>query len=314
MTTSTSVSDAVSSAGSIVVGFDDSEPSLAAVRWAAGEAARREVPLRIVSAFLPEDLFATSEEIDLLMAKVAQRAIDEARSVSATLSIEHQEIEDLAVPVLLSESAGAALLVVGSRGRGGFKGLLMGSVARQCVHRAPGPVAVVDDERTKAAVESAATQSSTDDGRGEAKGSVLVGVDGSACSIEALRWAADEARSLGCALVPVMAWHWPISYGVAAAPSNFDPASDAAVTLEGAVSLVRSTHPDVTIDGRVIEGWPAQVLTKRSSDAALLVVGSRGLGAIAEMWLGSVSEYCVSHAHCPVVVMHGARTGGARRH
>ncbi len=310
MTTTTLSNDASGSARLIVVGFDDSEPSFAAVRWAAGEAARRGLPLRIVSAFLSEDLSATEEEIDRMMATMVQRAADEAKRISPSLSIEHQVFEDLAVPMLLRESASAALLVVGARGRGGFKGLLLGSVARQCVHRAQGPVAVIH-QVSEAGGDEASALPDAGDARSHATiGSVVVGVDGSSCSNDALRWAADEARVLGCALRVITVWHWPYSYGWAAAPSNFDPASDAAVVLERSVALVRSSHPSLTIDDQVVEGWPAQVLTQCSSGAALLVVGSRGRGAIAEMWLGSVSEYCVSHAHSPVAVLHGTGAGG----
>jgi nucleotide-binding universal stress UspA family protein len=311
MTTTTSSNDASGPARPVVVGFDDSEPSFAAVRWAAREAAARDVPLKIVSSFLPEDFSATEEETDRMMATMVQRAVDEARSISVSLRIEQQVFDDLAVPMLLRESAHAALLVVGARGRGGFKGLLIGSVARQCVHRAQGPVAVIHQESVEGAGEAAGSHLSGATGQEVTVGSVVVGVDGSACSNEALRWAADEAGVLGCPLRVITVWHWPYSYGWAAAPSNFDPADDAAAILKGAVSPIRATHPELTIVDQVVEGWPAQVLTQCSSGAALLVVGSRGLGALAEMWLGSVSEYCVSHAHSPVVVLHGGASGGS---
>jgi nucleotide-binding universal stress UspA family protein len=313
MTTTPSASDASSPVRPIVVGFDDSEPSFAAVRWASREAAARDVPLRIVSSFVPEDLSAPEEEIDRLMAMMVQRAVDEARSISASLRIEHQVFDDLAVPMLLRESAHAALLVVGARGRGGFKGLLIGSVARQCVHRGQGPVAVIHLESAEGGGEAAGSHASGATGRDGTVGPVVVGVDGSACSNEALRWAADEARVLGCALRVITVWHWPYSYGWAAAPSNFDPADDAATILKGAVAPIRASHPELTIVDQVVEGWPAQVLTQCSSGAALLVVGSRGLGALAEMWLGSVSEYCVSHAHSPVVVLHGDASDGSEQ-
>jgi len=281
----------------IVVGFDDSRASSEAVRWAAREALRRGATLAIVSAFLPEDLFATREESTRLMGEVAERALAEARQAADGVVTELQEFEDLPVPVLLREAASADLLVVGSRGRGGFTDLLLGSVARQCVHRSPIPVAVIHGDGAHGAALSP---------DGASDRSVVVGVDGSAGSLVALRWAAEEATAIGCALAPLHVWHWPISYGWASIPENWDPSKDATVVLDEAVALVRSLHPTLEITPQVIEGWPAQVLTHHAAGAEMLVVGSRGHGELTEILIGSVSEFCVSHAPGPVVVMHGA--------
>jgi len=122
-----------------------------------------------------------------------------------------------------------------------------------------------------------------------------------------LAWAARQAELTGSALVVVTTWEWPASTGWAIpVPDNFDPAADTADGLETSLAAVRAEHPGLTIETRVVEGHPAPVLVEASRSADLLVVGSRGRGAFAGMVLGSVSEHCVSHAHCPVVVFRAA--------
>ncbi|MGP8058233.1 MAG: universal stress protein [Acidimicrobiales bacterium] len=143
----------------------------------------------------------------------------------------------------------------------------------------------------------------TDVQRGGAQ-RILVGVDGSPTSIEALEWAVSHAQASGATLRVVMSWEWPTSYGWGlAVPSDYDPAADARRQLDQALAPVRADHPDVEIDQAVIEGHPAPVLIDESARADLLVVGSRGHGEFVGMLLGSVSEHCVSNAHCPVVVV-----------
>ena len=134
-------------------------------------------------------------------------------------------------------------------------------------------------------------------------GRIVAGIDGSPPSLDALAWAARQAELTGSALVVVTTWEWPASTGWAIpVPDNFDPAADTADGLETSLAAVRAEHPGLTIETRVVEGHPAPVLVEASRSADLLVVGSRGRGAFAGMVLGSVSEHCVSHAHCPVVV------------
>jgi nucleotide-binding universal stress UspA family protein len=137
-----------------------------------------------------------------------------------------------------------------------------------------------------------------------AGGRVVVGVDGSACGARALAWAAEQATRTGAALEMVTAWQWPTSYGWALPlPSDFDPASGARQVQTDALTAVRADHPDLNVTEVVAEGSSAQVLIDRSEDADLLVVGSRGHGELTGMLVGSVSEHCVAHAHCPVVVV-----------
>jgi nucleotide-binding universal stress UspA family protein len=144
---------------------------------------------------------------------------------------------------------------------------------------------------------------STSDRSDRASG-VVVGIDGSASSKEALAWAARQAALTGDPLTVVMTWSVPVNYGNAPGwPSNFEPAADAKAALEACVLEVLGPHPRVTVTAKVVEGRPSDVLVEQSKTAALLVVGSRGHGEIAGMLLGSVSEFVTTHAHCPVVIM-----------
>ena len=139
---------------------------------------------------------------------------------------------------------------------------------------------------------------------GEEPRKIVVGIDGSDSSIRALEWAANQAESTGSQLEVITTWEWPTTYGWAPPFSaDYAPGTDARRTLDEAVEKVRSTHPDVDMRSTVIEGHPAPALIEASRGADLLVLGSRGHGEFVGMLLGSVSEHCVTHARCPVVVL-----------
>jgi nucleotide-binding universal stress UspA family protein len=89
-------------------------------------------------------------------------------------------------------------------------------------------------------------------------------------------------------------------------PDNYDPEGDIHGTLETALAPLRTAHPGVDVEGRVVRGHPAPILVEASKGAELLVVGSRGHGEFVGMVIGSVSEYCAEHAHCPVLVHRAA--------
>jgi nucleotide-binding universal stress UspA family protein len=133
---------------------------------------------------------------------------------------------------------------------------------------------------------------------------IVVGVDGSPASQEALGWGARQAVLTSAPLRAVIAWHWPVMYGgYGGVPVDLDLESDASVVLKQMVADLGEDVPSSGVQDVVQEGHPVQVLLDQAKDAALLVVGSRGHGAFAGMLLGSVSEHCVSHATCPVVVV-----------
>jgi nucleotide-binding universal stress UspA family protein len=139
-------------------------------------------------------------------------------------------------------------------------------------------------------------------------GKIVVGIDGSPASLEALRWAMRQATLTGSRLEVVVTWEWPQSYGWAPPyPSDYSPSADARKTLEEAVVEVGAAFPDVRTDLTVVEGHPAPALVEASKGADLLVVGSRGHGEFAGMLIGSVSEHCTAIAKCPVVVVRTTR-------
>jgi nucleotide-binding universal stress UspA family protein len=135
---------------------------------------------------------------------------------------------------------------------------------------------------------------------------IVVGLDGSTASKEALHWAARQAQLTGSSVRAVISWRWPDMYGYAAPPSDLDLEAEAREVLAKSVAEVLGDFPDVAVEQQVRQGHPSEHLLEESKKASLLVVGSRGHGAFAGMLLGSVSEHCVSHAACPVVVVRRA--------
>lgn len=132
---------------------------------------------------------------------------------------------------------------------------------------------------------------------------IVVGIDGSSSSAAAAEWAARQAELTDSTLYAITTWHSPTSFGYPMPiPDGFDPAGEAMKVLDEAVAKLATSHPSVDIQTSVAEGYAAQILVEASNDAELLVVGSRGHGELAGMLLGSVSEHCVTHAHCPVLV------------
>lgn len=138
-------------------------------------------------------------------------------------------------------------------------------------------------------------------------GRIVVGFDGSPSSLDALTWAVRQAERTSASLEVMMCWEWPSSYGWAVpVPEDFDPEDDIRATLETALAPLRTAQGGVVIDGRVVRGHPAPILVEASKGADLLVVGSRGHGEFVGMVIGSVSEHCAAHAHCPVLVHRAA--------
>ena len=136
------------------------------------------------------------------------------------------------------------------------------------------------------------------------QGRIVVGVDGSEGSMHALRWAAKQAGYTGATLEVVTAWDYPATYGwVPVPPEDYALADFAEKSLNEAIAEVFGADVPENLERRVVEGHPAQVLVAASKDAELLVVGSRGYGGFADALLGSVSTYCVHHAHGAVTVI-----------
>ncbi len=135
-------------------------------------------------------------------------------------------------------------------------------------------------------------------------GRIVVGVDGSESSHSALLWAVRQAQLTGRGVDAVITWSIPGTAGVAGAlPENFNPAADAASAVLDAVASVRTANPGLDLRTVEVEGPAGPSLVDYAAEAELLVIGSRGHGFVAGLLLSSVSEYCVAHAHCPVLVL-----------
>ena len=130
---------------------------------------------------------------------------------------------------------------------------------------------------------------------------IVVGVDGSDGSRNAVRWAAGQARLTGAELRAVASWRWP-NY-VTRIPPGVDLRADTQRILQEVMAEIRTEFPDVPVSERVVEGPGGPALLSQADGATLLVVGARGRAAFPGMLLGSVAEYCVRNGSCPVVVV-----------
>jgi nucleotide-binding universal stress UspA family protein len=147
-------------------------------------------------------------------------------------------------------------------------------------------------------------------GEGGAQELVVVGVDGSAESVAALRWAARYATASGARVRALLAWHYPGAAGgppIEKAPQAVHDQTDAQMheTLDTAIAKAYEGQDAGGVEKSTAYGHPAQALIEASKEADLLVVGRHGHGAFTGMLLGSVSIHCVTGAYCPVVVIRG---------
>ena len=289
----------------IVVGVDGSEGASQALLWACREAEVRGWPITAVMAWgfldqhhanLEESFDPHYTEVDALAALDAY--IEQSLPPERSGKVRRHIVVDLAAAALLDASADADLLVVGARGLGGFRSLLLGSVSQQCLHHASCPVAVVRNDR--AALE---------DGHVER---IVVGVDGSEPSRQALAWAVEEGRLRHSHLTIVHAWHVPYFDGFPYTTGAFDPASfedTARVTLDATIAGVDFTGLSEPVERVLATGGAAPGLLEAAKGADLVVVGARGRGGFGELLLGSVSQQVTHHATCPVVVVHSSSEG-----
>jgi nucleotide-binding universal stress UspA family protein len=218
------------------------------------------------------------------MSDPAVTAVPRAAAVEVSFTIAAGEPAEHLVHL----ARGARLLVVGSRGRGGVRSTLLGSVALHCSTHAPCPVVVVH-----APLQPTAAR-------------VVVGFDDSPVARTALAWAAEEARRRGAAL-KVVATYQPVVYWsdvVAVVPPPYDESMpEFRRRVERLVSEVlgEPLGQDVSVVTEV--GQAGEVLVRRAEGAELLVVGSRSRSRLAGMVLGSVALHCAVHASCPVLVV-----------
>ncbi|MEU4512219.1 universal stress protein [Nonomuraea wenchangensis] len=268
----------------ILVAVDGSAPATAAVEWAAADAARRGLGLRLVHVCgqCPRDEYATE-----FCAEALATAGDLARELAGGVEVGAELMLGDPAEVLIGESHHADTLVVGSRGLGGFTGLLVGSVSMAVAGHAAGPVVVVRGAATKT------------------YGRVVTGYDGSPHAEAALQYAVEQARARGIPLHVVHAWQTPVFSPYLAACNTVlvNVYREETGAVAESVALWREKNPDVEITDEALTGHPVGVLARAGAAADLVVVGSRGLGGLAAAVLGSVSQGVLHHVTCPVAVV-----------
>ncbi|MEW1980389.1 universal stress protein [Citricoccus sp. NPDC079358] len=293
-----STQDAATTHG-IVVGVDGSEQSVSAAKWAAREAELRGLPLTLVTAYTMPVFAASALEAgygvpdDTMIRdgamQVLQGVVNQLGRLEVPL-VHRVEMGD-AAGVLVDYSANANLLVAGTRGRGGFFGRLLGSVASALPAHAKCPVVIVPKGEHAS--------------RAAAGVPVIVGVDGSEQGRIAALAAALEAEVRQSPLRVVIAMP-PISGAVAWLPATVDEQSligEMRERLEAGIDWLRSEFPSLEITSDIVDGVPVDVMVNESKTARLTVVGTRGHGGFTGALLGSTSQGVISHAHGPVMVV-----------
>jgi nucleotide-binding universal stress UspA family protein len=278
----------------VIVGADGTDSSKAAVRWAAREAQRRGLPLRVVHVFdweWREARFDASNHYLNLARQVAEGvaadAVFEARLEAPELEIESEPVLGHETAMLLAEAEHAELVVLGSRGRGGFGSLLLGSVSQRVATHAECPVVVV---RGRVAVE----------------GPVAAGVDDSPSAELVLQTAFEAAAARHAALLVIRSFLPAVPLWMAKAPTGDadTPAADAdeQARLEEQLAPWRAKFPAVPVETVLTHQGAAAALVAASGRAQLVIAGSHGHGAIAGALLGSAGLQLLHHAECPVYI------------
>lgn len=278
----------------IVVGYDASPDSRAALGWALDEAGRTALPVRVVHVFdwyvgtmwVPPGPSAWPDtearaDVKAMLAIV----VEEAHRTHPQVAVESAVLDGPTQVCLREASADAALVVLGARGTGGFAGLLIGSTAVSVSSRARCPVVVVRAETA------------------DAHGDLFVGVDGSPGSQPALEFAFERAATQQVALRVIRAWTPPSTRFV---PRGLDLETIARAIhgeLDDMIADWRQKFPQVNVSTQVHTGGAAAHLVAVSQTARLVVVGSCGRGSVNGTFLGSVSQQLVHHAHCPVAIV-----------
>ena len=291
----------------ILVGYDGSSSSERALHWALDEARRRHLAVTVLHA-QPSDGVLTGLgmgyynpdgdlrlEAEALLAEAARTAHDWAPDVVTTTRLDSRP----PAVALLDAMGDAEMVVVGSRGNGGFTELLVGSTSLHTATHGKVPVVVVRADPTGL--------------EGPEAGRIVVGVDGSDAAQDALRVAFDEAELRHVGVTAVRGWESGY-FDTAGSKSGAIPLHveeevvlpGERAALEESVAPWRSKHPDVDVRTELVHGDAAGALVKAAGGAELLVVGSRGRGGFRSLLLGSVSHAVLHHATCPVVVVRTA--------
>ncbi len=287
----------------ITVGFDGSESSAEAVRWAACEAVARGTSLQIVSCYEIAALGAsvpawpaTEAVASLLEAteRTLQTIVDAVAESHPELKITPVASAGPAAMVLLHQVEPDDLVVMGASSHEGAAAFWLGSTPRHLVRHSPCPVVVVRDASSR--------------GRPDR---IVVGVDASAASDRALRWAASEADRHQVDLVVVHGWWYPyLTTETGTSQARDLTQIDAACVLEQAVDLARD-QCGADVAGQLVENSTVSAILNSVRDGDLLVLGSRGRGAITSGLFGSTVNSVLDQSSVPVVVVPTPEAGAS---
>ncbi|TDU74697.1 universal stress protein [Streptomyces sp. KS 21] len=284
----------------LVVGVDGSPESRAAADWAAQEAARRDLHVHVVHAWLWQPLALPLVQDRDTEARRAEDILREAEGELTHrypgLAVTAEVLSDAAVPALLHAAKGAELLVLGTRGHSALVGFLLGSYGQQVIAAAGCPVVSVRSVHGRPVAVPE-------------EGEVVVGQQGGVEeSAEVLRVAFEAAAARKAPLRAVRVWSLPPVYGyspgsmwIAEQFGGLEPYEKAA--LEQALEPWRLRYPEVDVVEHVERGSAGHVLLTASSDAQLLVVGRRVRESSVGARIGSVAHAVLHHSACPVAVV-----------
>lgn len=280
----------------IVVGVDGSPDSIAALKAGAWAAAARGGSLTAVLAWAAPLLYGGAPfELPEMRAEAEERlkkAVDEGLGEHPLVPVASIVTPETPAAALVGASDGADLLVVGSRGHGGFGGLLIGSISMACTMHAHCPVLVVH---------SGAALTDTQEARSGAR--VVVGVGHGPATVQLLRTGAQVADELDAELLAVTAWWYPPTWPYGRPDLFRELRADAERTLEEQVSAAFLHGRPPRLRTEVRQGTAAEVLVEASRTADVVVVGRMGRSQWAGVLLGSVSIPVAEHAECPVLVV-----------
>ncbi|MCE3553149.1 universal stress protein [Pseudonocardia sp. RS11V-5] len=282
--------------GVVVAGIDGSDLAVEAARWAAAYAARHHCTLRLVRASqLPR---SSPPEAMERIRHYAERqlwvAARLARGVAPEITVEQSFVEGDPIDVLATATDAARLMVMGTRGVGGFAGLLVGSTGDALARLARCPLVVV-----RGPVESDAALA-----HGGRVRPVVVGVDGSPAGEAALAFAFAEADAWSAPLVAVHSWlEYLEDPGGTTRSELSELEQEEREVLAERLAGWGAKYPGIRVSREVVNGPAAKALVARSVNARLVVVGSFGRGGLARLVLGSTSRALLHHAHSPVAVV-----------
>lgn len=305
----------------ILVGFDGSDHALSALHFAAVEAMSRNVGLTVVTAFtVPVMIYPNMASLpakpeDEFRQEIAEKTLDAAREYLKEYAgkVSFATVQGDATGALVDLSTRAKLVVVGARGRGGFLGRILGSVASALPAHAHCPTIVVPSDYEPGQAEGVKRFTSS-----QSDSPVLAAIDGSDKSHLVLLAAAQQAEHRGAPLkvfaaMPLLG-EWMYWYPEIHADEGSIEKRRAHLqqSIDEGLAWLRDDHHSLDITLEVTVGDPIALIEDKTRASALTVVGTRGRGAVRSALLGSISRGVLNHAEGPVMVVPTAADDDSR--